>query len=125
MKDLSIMQQNAVEEGIAKLEEKGPDEPIVRLREILSTLYKQGSADTAALIEKPAKRNVTVRTEIITGIVLIMIAALFPVQDQNKIIFGLGVGIMYVHLVREFVAFLVRLRMRFLNKQSNSIHHGR
>jgi hypothetical protein len=117
MKDLSIRQQNAVKEGVAKLEEKGPDEPIVRLREVLAEAYQQGSSDTAELIEKPAKRNATVRTEIVTGIALILIAALFPVEDQNKIVFGFAIGIMYVSLVREFIGLLARIRDRFASTE--------
>jgi hypothetical protein len=66
-----------------------------------------------------AKKTVRIKPEIVTGVALILVAALFPVEDQNKIIFGFGFGIMYIYLVRDFVALIINLKIKYLSKQTS------
>jgi hypothetical protein len=128
IKEIDIDMRNAVDaamEEINQLTPESPDDVEAKLRQTLQSVYAQATWNTAGMIGETKtltvkRKAIKVRPEIVTGIVLILVAALFPVDDQNKIIFGFGVGIMYLHLVREFVSVLGNIRVKLMSKQINN-----
>lgn len=43
----------------------------------------------------------------IIGLILILLASLAPVPDLNKMVFGLGIGLSFEYLAKQFTIFLI------------------
>ena len=124
MSDIDIEMQNAVDEGMKEFAAiKKNEKKEEKLRETMQNIFAQVVmvAVNAVPVRKlaSAKKTVRIKPEIVTGVALILVAALFPVEDQNKIIFGFGFGIMYIYLVRDFVALIINLKIKYLSKQTS------
>jgi len=124
MSDIDIEMQNAVDEGMKEFAAiKKNEKKEEKLRETMQNIFAQVVmvAVNAVPVTKlaSAKKTVRIKPEIVTGVALILVAALFPVEDQNKIIFGFGFGIMYIYLVRDFVALIINLKIKYLSKQTS------
>lgn len=53
------------------------------------------------------------------GLILMIVAAIAPVQDLNKIVFGIGLGISFKYAVRWFTILLIRFTIRTSKPANN------